>query len=333
MTTAGPDADADTDTDTEYLHWEQEVAEFWGEAPALETRLEMFDEVWETFAADYACFDTNDVDWDEVKETYRPLVEGADSYGHFYRLMREMMDLLRDPHSPLLSDTICRTSLSARPPVVRILNVYPVSGGCITLDENDELLVYRAAAEGKNPVGLEPGDVILGFDGKTWQENLADIDRWPLPECDEDFSAAAVSNERQRAAALPANAHLFETIQVRKYGSGQEESYPTDLIVESPKDYMVCADALPVDGMTPPVETWAELDYDACSNCLSYGILPDSNIGYINSYAWYGGALPDFQEAAEALIETDALIIDQRFNLGAWCSSWATASRCSSRRT
>jgi len=109
---------------------------------------------------------------------------------------------------------------------------------------------------------------------------------------------------------------LFDTIEVKKFSSGQEESYSTDEIVAIGFDYTICSDHIPTPGVNPPVETWAQLDYSGCSNCLSYGIIPDTNIGYISSYAWYGGSLQDFQEAVEELWDTDALIIDQRFNLG-----------------
>jgi C-terminal processing protease CtpA/Prc len=311
-----PDSGDDGGTDTDTSTWDDAIDEFWGEAPDAETRLEMFDQLWDTFSDKYACFDSYEVDWDQKRELFRPLVEQAEGYGRFYGLMREMVDTLHDPHSPLLSDIVCKTPRSQRPPMFKNLNVIPIVGGCVTLHDEDELLVLRAAAAADNPLGLAAGDVILGFDGLTWQENLDDIDAWNLPECDEDFAAAPVSAARQRAASLPSNAHLFTTIEVRRYGTDEIESFDTELLLENISDYMVCGDQIPIEGVEQPVESWAQFDYDTCASCVSFGVVPDTNVGFISVYAWYGAALSDFRDAVEALWDTDALIIDQRMNLG-----------------
>jgi hypothetical protein len=227
-----------------------------------------------------------------------------------------MLDTLHDPHSPLLSDTVCHVPRWQRPPMFKNLNVIPIVGGCVTLDDEDELLVYRAGADDDNPLGLEPGDVIVGFDGKSWQQNLADIDEWGLPECDEDFAAAPISAARQRAASLPSNAHLFTTIEIRRYGASEVESYATEELLENISNYILCGDYVPVEGVDEAVEDLGDLDWNNCTNCVSYDLVPETNIGYVTILGWYGGALSDFAAAVEALWTTDGLIIDQRFNLG-----------------
>ncbi len=306
----------DLETDTEVLAWAEKIDEYWGEAPEEEKRLAVFDELWDTFAKHYACFDAYNVDWDEQKDYYRPRVKSAQSHGRFYQLLREMLDKLHDSHSPILSTKVCQkvSSVLLRPPVFRQINVLPLVGGCVTLDDDGELMVYQAAPSG-NPLEIEPGDVIVGFDDKPWTKNLEDIKRWKLPECDEDFAGAPISAERQRAAALPSNAHLFESIQIKKYATGEVETYSTDLLMERSLNYTICSDQIPVEGVDFPVENWAYMD-PSYAQCVSHGIVPNTNIGYITSYAWLGSNLQDFQVAVEELAGTDGLIIDQRFNLG-----------------
>jgi hypothetical protein len=315
-TDGGTDTDAGDEIDTDSSTWGAAVDEFWGEAPDQETRLEMFDDLWGTFAETYACFDSYDVDWDLQRDQVRPLVEQAESYGRFYGLLRAMIDTLHDPHSPLLSDVVCHVPRWQRPPMFKNMNIIPIVGGCVTLDDEGDLLIYRAGADEDNPLGLAPGDVVVGFDGKTWQENLADLDDWGLPECDEDFAAAPISAARQRAASVPTNAHLFTTIEIRRYGASEVESFDTEEVLENISNYLTCGDYVPVEGLVEPVGDLADLDWNGCNNCVAYGLVPETNIGYVTVFGWYGGALNEFAEAVTALWETDGLIIDQRFNLG-----------------
>lgn len=317
-----PDTDTLADTgdtglaDARALYWSERVESFWGDAPEEEERLRVFDHLWESLAEDYASFDSYDVDWEASREHYRPLVAEDQGYGSFYGHLRQMVDQLHDPHAPLLSQTVCTTRVRERPPAWRNIDAIPAVGGCVTLDDQGELLVYQVASGDSNPLDLEPGDVIVGFDGQPWEEALAEVESWGLPECDEDFAMAPVSRARRRAATVAANSHLFSTIEVRRYASGAVESHDTGPVIDKSTEITVCADQIPTPGLSQPVLSWAELDLGRCSNCLSWGVVPGTNIGFISAYAWYGDALDDLDEAVEALYETDALVVDQRFNLG-----------------
>jgi hypothetical protein len=73
---------------------EQAVDERWGEAPDVETRLEHFDSLWAHIGSTYAGFVTlPSLDWDAVRDTYRPQFESADSYGRLFTLTAELMHL------------------------------------------------------------------------------------------------------------------------------------------------------------------------------------------------------------------------------------------------
>jgi hypothetical protein len=80
---AGSDggADAGDPYDLPGPPFAEQVDEYWGAAPDEATRLEIFDALWQNLAEAYACFSVLDVDWDEVRERYRPLVAEAEGYG------------------------------------------------------------------------------------------------------------------------------------------------------------------------------------------------------------------------------------------------------------
>jgi hypothetical protein len=97
-----------------------EVDTFWGDAPDLDTRLTIFESMWTTIAAGHAAFvTTDDVDWDEVYEEYRPQIEEAEGYGRFYQILSEMMGLLQDTHTSIDSALVCETPQTDRPPYFR----------------------------------------------------------------------------------------------------------------------------------------------------------------------------------------------------------------------
>jgi len=213
------DTDADTDSDATIKYWQEQVDDFWGEAPDMETRLEVFDALWSEYAKAYSCFDAYDIDWDEKRDYYRPLVEAVTSYGRFVQLLNEMIGVLKDSHSILDSYKVCYANPSFdKPPRFRPYHLFPRIGGCVTLDNDDNLLVYLLGEV--NPLELELGDIIVGLDGKTWQENLDDISTWEIPFC-EDYGSNEPSIRHNKAQGLPNNPHLFSTIEVRKAATDQ----------------------------------------------------------------------------------------------------------------
>ena len=285
------------------------IDEFWGKAPEKPDRLEVFDKIWETLGAKYAGFVTGNVDWDEIYSRYRPEVEKADSFGRFYFLLSGIFREIQDAHTPIVGEKVCMTaeediSLNKRPPVFITPYNKTNIGACVTVDENDQLLVYKVAQN--NPAGLEPGDIIVGYDGKKWEDLLDQIFEWELPSCG-FISSSDEAQEFALKRSVMSNAHLFKYLNFKKYGSEEIVSYRTDDI-QLVKTDIKCTEQLPVENGPEIVETKAE---------TSWGRLPDSNIGYI----YISGTASEnskFEQAAEELMDTDGLIIDERFNGGGW---------------
>ncbi len=319
QTETDTDSETDSDTGTEFAYdWDQAVDEAWGEAPDLETRRELFEAVWQGLADDYACFETFGIDWDEKHDELLPQVENATSYGRFAQALMQLSWVLQDPHTYVRSNKVCRGQIRERPPIdLTGVSAYStVLGACVTATEEDELVVYRVDIA-SNVLNLEIGDEIIGYDGKTWSENMEMIAGARLPACGR-VSAVAEAYEYSRLSSVLMNSHLFSTLEIKRVDTGEVESvnladvYETILPNVEPSE-IVCNSQLPIEGIAFPPTELSALEQ---ANALSWGILPGTNIGYIYAYRWLDGDVVDFELAVQELWETDALIIDQRLNLG-----------------
>jgi len=283
---------------------------YFGLAPELEIRLRIFDELWEELAARYAGFVVNGVDWDAARLTYRPQIEQATSYGRFYAVLSQLASELNDGHVQLSSDRVCSTTCDARPPVYFTSANYSSLGACVTLTDQEELIVYRV--EPDNPAGLKPGDQIIGYDGVSWRENLETIGSWKLPRCG-GTGTSERTREILRMESILNNAHLFRELGVKRRDRGRTEMIATSSILGK-RSTLACTDQLPVEGVAFPFTHFEDF---ATQSHVSHARLPGTNIGYIYVYSQgFNNVWLDLPAAVQALFDTEALIIDQRFNSG-----------------
>src|SRR5262245_17556661 len=66
---------------------------------SLKARVAIFEDVWRTINDKFYDPTFNGVDWDAVRERYRPRVEKAKSYEEFYDLIDAMLAELRTSHT------------------------------------------------------------------------------------------------------------------------------------------------------------------------------------------------------------------------------------------
>lgn len=185
-------------------------------------------------------------------------------------------------------------------------------GAAVTPLPDSTNLVYRVAPG--NPLGLEPGDLLLGYERTPWKRlypqllaaglPVSYVYSWPpsTPASAAHFSMMGIG----------LNWGLFDTIDVVKFSSGDTLHLPTELL-DTTLGRVVPSDQMPVPGVPMP-------EAPAGNNAVSWGVVQGTNVGYIYVWDWASertGLL--FRNAVHDLIQTRAvrgLVIDFRMNWG-----------------
>jgi len=310
--------------------WQTVIDSTWGEGLPTETKLELFDFCWDLMDQTYPCFFNIDVDWDSLRTIYRPEVEAGVSRGRFYAIMSHMFKNLLDTHSKVWDVAIATDSLKPGTPLLvvygtptmcnrTILNKeYSHFGAGLAPRSDSSLFVYDVVSN--HPLGLELGDVILGYDNIPWKNLYKELLNAELPlYFTTSFTSNSASDLNGLLTSAGENWHLFDTIDIAKYTSGDTIHLPTSLL-HNQNIYLLNSDQIPIPGVQFP-------DIDE-GHFVSWGVVDGTQTGYIYAWNWlttdwFGYPLVDtgdeFKQAVFDLVnnhQVDGLIIDSRCNLG-----------------
>ncbi len=270
-----------------------------------------FDLFWNDVDARYACFHDIDDVWLDLHARYRPEVAGGVSRGRFAGILGQLSLSLRESHTRARDYGVTNTFAGRGIPLLHAndlaLRVADL-GAAVTAGDDGAGLVYRATIN--NPLGLEPGDVILGYDGRPWRECLDELLAAELPVTGM-WASSPDGWDHNWIAAVGANWHLFDTMDVRKHGSGDTVHLSTH-VIDGYIGHLYGNEQLhvgiPFPDMTQNgVVTWGVIERD------------DQQIGYVYVYGWTGNAGLYFRDAIDDLTtnhDTAGLIIDFRKNSG-----------------
>lgn len=295
--------------------WRARIDSMWGEGLPTEDKLAIFDTVWTTIDKEYACFINLDVDWDSVKTHYRPEIEQGVSAGRFAAIMNRMGLMLKESHTSFDNiDINYNTYPDATVPLLYCGGIGWDNhfGASLTPMPDSSLLVYNCVKN--HPLGLEPGDRVLGYDGIPWKDLYKQLLDYELPIGSQGAWGANKSTyEHTWLQSAGINWHLFETIDIYKYSTGDTVHLPTVLLQGKEMELPFYPEELPVPGVPMP-------KYE--THNVSWGIVENTNIGYIYVWSWYyTGISRQFHNAIDSLInvyDTDGLIFDFRFNPGGY---------------
>ncbi|MEO7653497.1 MAG: S41 family peptidase, partial [Bryobacteraceae bacterium] len=286
------------------------VDAYWGEGPSTEGKLGIFDKYWEYADRKFAAFQGINVDWKAVRARYRPEIAAGVSYGRFVAIMNQLSLTLRDSHTVALNVPI--NLLTVPQPGVPLLGVGgwigDTSGACFTAQDDGSALAYSVVPN--HPLGLEPGDRILGYEGRPWRDLYPElVQELPLFPLWWGTSPSSFNHTFVMSAGL--NWHLFATMDVQKYATGQIVHLPTSLmpgVIWS--DF--CSEQMNIPGVPKP-------GFSSSNDLVSGGIVDGTRIEYIYVWGWFGSAVDDFAAAIQYLTEVEhvaGLILDFRFNEG-----------------
>ncbi len=302
--------------------WATAIDTTWGEGLPTADKLKIFDLFWETIDEDYAGFHNLDVNWDSLRIVYRPEIEAGVSRGRFSGIMDRLVMALMEFHTHIYDSEVRGDSLKPGIPLLAYHSAYNGFdnghfGAGLTPLPDSSALVYKVVEN--HPLGLENGDIILGYDGIPWKYLYQDLLAAELPITHPGENTGVGSSERAvshiwlMSAGL--NWHLFDMIDILKVGSNDTLHLPTSTLIDQ-EMHLFCSEQLPVPGV-PMVDlsNWDE------NNMVSWGMVDGSQIGYIYVSRWRysGGDDIAFLKAINSIIANNqirGLILDFRTNPG-----------------
>jgi hypothetical protein len=301
--------------------WRTAIDSTWGEGMVTTAKLEIFDNFWTLADEMYASFHHLDVNWDSLYTVFRPEIEAGVSRGRFYAIMCQLYLALQDAHVSIFDIDILSSELKPGIPLL-VVSGYLGNGhfgAGLTPLPDQSLLVYQVVPD--HPLGLEPGDVVLGYHGIPWKDIYPDLLDAQLPVSTMYGWGSSESSDRHHwLAGAGMNWHLFDTIDVVKYGSNDTVHLPTSVLADQNMD-IFCTAQMPIAGVSFP---------NINSNHVSWGVVDGTNIGYIYIWSWMkdNRVGDDFKLAVQSLLYgsgVQGLIIDSRMNLGGYPTEYFKA--------
>ena len=314
--------------------WRQLIDSAWGPGISTDLKLQTFDAYWNKVHQTWGGFPNLAINWDSLRNVYRPLVAAGVSRGRFAGILCRLTRALSEWHVTAADKGIDATmgitwndaEYPNNPsfhylPGVPLLNLgvgfRSHFGAGITSLGDSLALVYSVMPN--HPLNLQPGDIILGYDGIPWKQLVRELFDAELPGSHRRATRidSCCGQSCDHDGAWEQNWGLFDTIDIMKYPANNIVHYPTALLKSIAPPYLIATEQLPVKGVAfPNLQT---------NSLVSWGVVEGTNIGYVYVWDWLG--VPDgntriqFGQAIDDLMHTHnvtGLILDFRTNYGGW---------------
>ena len=302
--------------------WGRLIDSTWGPGQTAAEQLAVFDMFWNSIDQQWAGFPNLSLNWDSVRTVYRPQIGTGLSRGRFYALMSRLWLPLMEYHTAVTDlkvDAVFGSSsvnYKYRPgvPLLIVGSWTPdLLGAAVTPLPDSTNVVYRVAPG--NPLGLEPGDLVLGYEGVPWKHLCHQLLDAGLP-VSYHYSNPGSTPESMTSALLTCvgyNWGLFDTIDVVKYSTGDTLHLPTAPLATLSQTVWA-TDQVSIAGVPMPQ---GAVNGTAA---VSWGVVQGTNVGYIYVWDWYTPSTPQlFHDAIYDLRynkKVDGLVIDFRTNYG-----------------
>ena len=295
--------------------WRPIIDATWGQGLPTAQKLQIFDRWWNEVHLQYGAFQNFEPDIFALRDHYRPEIEAGVSRGRFAAIMNHFTFKLNELHTWAYDIRVSFTTLSKGIPVF-VVGQWGTNqhfGAVLTPLPDGTLLVYKSLPN--HPLGLVPGDLVLGYDGVLWKDIYPTLLEAELPLALNIVNAATEeANTYYLLQSAGLNWHLFDTIDIVKYSTGDTLHFNTNLLANETR-VIWGSEQIDVPGVKWPNRT--------NGNRVSWGMVTGTKVGYVYVTSWAADAqntiLVQFRNAVDSLMhhtETDGIIFDFRFNTG-----------------
>ena len=302
------------------LDWRHIIDSTWGPGAPLATKLAIFD----AYAASLSNrFDgilslgLNWTSWASLNNQFRSRIDSSTSRGIFASIMAQFAISLRDGHTWAWDQGVTFSALS---PGVPVLVLYPFAqadhfGAVLTTLPDSTALVLRTVPN--HPLGLQPGDIVLGYEGVPWKHLVRELLDAQLPVFSNGVGAAS-AGIHSLIRNVGNNWHLFATIDILKHSTHDTLHLSVQPLLGLPTNPMTGNEQMEIPGI--PMSFYRGWPWTPTGQLLASGRLPSANVGYIRLLGEYPSSAADplFATAVDTLWNAEGLIIDLRWNSGGW---------------
>ena len=308
--------------------WKKIIDEYWGPGVPVQEKRSIFNRYADYIQRYFTAFEGLGISWDSLRSHYYSQIDDSTSHGRFSAILSYLAYYLREPHATVydfslvsvaVGDTVIVTYPCWGKPLWSKTTMPTAShfGAVLTPQADSSALVIRAIEN--HPLGLRQGDIVLGYEGYPWRQIARELLAAEVPTM-ALFGGSNTMETHQLLASAGFNWHLFDTIDIVKYPTGDTLHLPVDTLASIRMiDSMYNNESLAVPGV--PWPDWSEVPN---AKPVTDGIVEGTNIGYIyvasHTSKDKGDPFPDTEElftrAIGELWGTDGLIIDLRHDRG-----------------
>ena len=297
------------------MDWAPIIDATWGAGLPTEDKLALFDTWWNELDQNYGGFHNHDTDLEAMRDRYRPEIEAGVSKGRFSGIMTHFTYQLEELHTYLFDIPVRNTPMRKGIPMMVIGQWGTINrfGALLTPLPDSTLLVYEALRN--HPIGLKAGDLVLGYDGVLWKDIYPKLLEAELPLFLNSVNASTPeTNYYYAMQAAGLNWHLFDTIDIVQYETGDTLHFSTNLLATENRTLWG------KEQIPPPGTFWPNR---SLGNRVGWNIITGTNIGFVTVTSWSFDAQFDirakFEQAVQELMNTpdiEGIIFDFRYNTG-----------------
>lgn len=306
--------------------WQHIIDSTWGVGLPLAQKQQVFNTYTSNLDAHFDGFQSlgmNSTSWDTLKNYYYSQINDSTSRGRFAAIMSYLCSKLRDGHTWCYDNVVFNTPLNPGVPFLMFTGQVDTKhfGAVTTVLPDSSVSILRVADN--HPLNLEPGDIILGYEGVPWKDLITELMEAELPNY--DFYAGYYTTFMDNLLiGAGMNWHLFDTIDILKYATGDTVHLSVAPLINFNPPSVLNNEQMEIPNIPFPNYFNGEI--------ATSGIISNTNIGYIYVFSEWPTALAEqqFYQAVASLQNTDALIIDMRWNEGGW-AEWQDAFKILSK--